>query len=98
MGAKDSQQMKIPNPRDSSLGKIVALTLALLFLPVLVGVLVSYLIAGLALQFAVWLLWCTRGKDMLLVYSDSPNWKEYVENRLIARLRERAVLLNWSER
>ena len=42
--------------------------------------------------------WGQAGKDVLLVYSDSPHWKDYVEARWLPRLQARAVVLNWSER
>jgi hypothetical protein len=35
---------------------------------------------------------------MLFVYSDSPNWKEYIENSLLPKVRDSAVVLNWSQR
>jgi fumarate reductase subunit D len=38
------------------------------------------------------------GKDLVLVYSDSPHWKEYVESRWLPKYGNRAVVLNWSER
>jgi hypothetical protein len=90
--------MKLLNPRNSQLGRIVALALALLLAPVLIGFLAFYLIVGVVLHIAIWLLWLIRGKDILLVYSDNPKWKEYVHSRLISRLSQRSVLLNWSER
>ncbi len=92
------KRMRLPNPRDSLLGKIAALSLFLLLLPVLLGLLILYLISGLLLQFAIWLSWRPRGKHVLFIYSDSPNWKEYVESRLVPRVRDKAVILNWSER
>jgi hypothetical protein len=42
--------------------------------------------------------WGTRGKDVLLVYSNSPHWKPYIDQRWLARWGARAVVLNWSER
>jgi len=39
-----------------------------------------------------------KGKDLLLVYSNSPNWQNYVETAWLPRWGDRAVLLNWSER
>lgn len=38
------------------------------------------------------------GKDLLLVYSNSPHWQSYVETNWIPRWQSRAVILNWSER
>jgi hypothetical protein len=40
----------------------------------------------------------TEGKNLLLVYSDSPNWKRYIEEKWFPRWGHRAVVLNWSER
>ena len=36
------------------------------------------------------------GKDLLIVYTDSPHWKEYVESRWVARWPDRTVTLNRS--
>ena len=42
------------------------------------------------------------GKDLLLVYTDSPHWKDHVESKWVARWRERAVAFNrtrpWSRK
>lgn len=43
-------------------------------------------------------VWGVQGKDLLLVYSDSPHWQRYVEETWLPRWGHRAVLLNWSER
>ena len=43
-------------------------------------------------------VWQPQGKDLLLVYSNSPNWKSYVEEKWLPRWGDRAVVLNWSER
>ena len=37
-------------------------------------------------------------RNVLLVYSESPNWKSYIEENLLPRIAARAVILNWSER
>ena len=42
--------------------------------------------------------WGTQGKDVLLVYSNSPHWQRYIEERWLPRWGSRAVVLNWSER
>jgi len=39
-----------------------------------------------------------HGRHILFVYSDSPNWKAHVEERILPRIRKKAVILNWSER
>ena len=42
--------------------------------------------------------WRTEGRDLLLVYSNSPNWQQYVEETWLPKWGDRAVVLNWSER
>jgi hypothetical protein len=34
----------------------------------------------------------------LLIYSQSPNWEQYIEQHWLPRIRGRLVVLNWSER
>lgn len=38
------------------------------------------------------------GRFVLFVYSDSPNWKAYVESNILPRVEGHAVTLNWSRR
>jgi hypothetical protein len=35
---------------------------------------------------------------LLFVYSNSPNWQEYIEQRILPRLPANTVIMNWSER
>ena len=76
--------------------------LFLLFSPLLVVLSAIYLLLDgtyrMLLRVLVWALWCSRGRDILLVYSDSPNWREYIEETILPRVTPRAVVLNWSER
>jgi hypothetical protein len=72
--------------------------LLILLSPLLALALIPYLLYTAALYCAVWLLWCRRGKDVLLVWSESPVWKDRIETRLLPKLGRRAVVLNWSER
>ena len=37
----------------------------------------------------------TRG---ILIYSNSPNWQQYIEQQWLPRIGKRLVVLNWSER
>ena len=57
-----------------------------------------YLIYSLWLGFLVKLKWYPEGKNLLFVYSNSPNWKEYIENNILTKLSGKAVIVNWSER
>ncbi len=82
--------------------KILEILLVVLFLPLLIPLalfaLAMYLIHGAALYAIVWLCWCTRGKHVLLVYSDSPIWHDYIEENIIPRLPRSTIILNWSQR
>jgi hypothetical protein len=42
--------------------------------------------------------WGRQGKDLLIVYSNSPNWQRYIEAGWLTKWDSRAVVLNWSER
>ncbi len=50
------------------------------------------------LQKAFTARWGQAGKDVVLVYSDSPHWKAYIETQWLPQLEARAVVLNWSDR
>ncbi len=74
---------------------ILLFILVLPFVPFVAGFFVIRLVLVYVL---VWLTWLPRGKNVLLVYSDSPIWKEYMTGEILPLVRERAVILNWSER
>lgn len=71
-----------------------------------VGLLVLLILAGVGWQqFAIWSAterfrreYRSAGRDLLLVYSNSPHWQSYVEANWMPRWLTRAVILNWSER
>lgn len=43
-------------------------------------------------------VWGRRGRVAVLVYSDSPVWKDYVETTILPRIADRVVTVNWSHR
>jgi hypothetical protein len=59
---------------------------------------VLYWIWTALLYVSIWLAWGLRGRSVLLVYSDSPLWKEMFETEIWPRLSSVAVPLNWSHR
>jgi hypothetical protein len=59
---------------------------------------VLFALSTIFLHIAIWTWWCLRGRDILFVYSDSPIWREYIDEHILPYLGERAVILNWSER
>lgn len=76
--------------------------LAVLLSPVIFAFLLAflafYIAAGVVLYLAVWCWWLPRGRDTLIVYSDSPVWHGHMQERVLATVGSRAVVLNWSQR
>ena len=74
--------------------KVVKLGVAAL---VMAGLAVSYLY-GLILLAIVRRRWTRRGVRCLLVYSDSPAWRDHIQTSWLSRMGDVAIVLNWSER
>ncbi len=53
---------------------------------------------GGILRLWFWRAHATQGRHILFVYSESPNWKSHIEENILPRIRDCAVVLNWSER
>ncbi len=70
----------------------------LLLIPFVLLSLFASALFWLILNLAVWILWIPRGKNTLFIYSESPNWHEHVQEHLLPRVQDRAVVLNWTER
>lgn len=56
------------------------------------------LLYGEWLKYRFWRRHGGAGRFVLFVYSDSPNWKTYVESNILPRVGGHAVVLNWSHR
>lgn len=76
----------------------LALLLVPIILPIALIALVLYWTHMFALYALVWTVWLPRGRDVLVVYSDSPIWSEYMRNEVLPLVEGRAFVLNWSER
>jgi hypothetical protein len=78
------------------------LAVVALFLPLLLIWVAAYLlwifVWGFILRGWFWHAHASQGRSVLFVYSESPNWQAYVEQNILPRIRDRAVILNWSER
>ena len=76
--------------------------LVLLLIPLVLPLLI--LVGGVnfirSIQFCslVRLNWYPEKKYVVFVYSDSPNWKEYIEANLLPKVARWAVVLNWSDK
>ncbi len=42
--------------------------------------------------------WRNKGKHILFIYSDSPNWKGYIDSNIVPLIESKTVFLNWSKR
>jgi hypothetical protein len=51
---------------------------------------------GLKVRF--WFRHGRKGKTILFVYSDSSNWKDYIETNILPRIEAHSIILNWSRR
>jgi hypothetical protein len=77
---------------------IIAFFLILLALILLPFVLLFQLAYCFWLRNRFWSLHGKKGRFILFVYSDSPNWKDYIESNILPRIAGHAVILNWSKR
>lgn len=72
------------------------------FLPVIlfcaIAAVLLFVAYSVFLHITIWTWWCVRGRDILFVYSESPIWREYIEQRVLPFLGARATVLNWSSR
>jgi hypothetical protein len=86
-------------PFSRRVGQVILLLVLLPFIvPLALLAIASHLLYRALLYTLVWALWLPKGRDVLLVYSDSPIWQEYMTNRVLPLVQERAFVLNWSER
>ena len=69
-----------------------------LVLPLALLGLILYALNRIVVYLLVWVCWLPSGKDVLFVSSESAVWKEYMETQILPLLRDRATVLNWSER
>lgn len=84
-----------PQKRSTSSNILIALLL-IGFSPIAIIAILLNFLWGAILYIAIWLTW--KKQFILFVYSNSPTWKEYIEREILPYLRDRAVILNWSER
>ncbi|KKL09376.1 hypothetical protein LCGC14_2566480 [marine sediment metagenome] len=89
----ENQSAEVKRRRKSS--DVAGLLLAIVLLPLHI---VCFLIYCILLRVTIWAFYCTRGTNVLFVYSNSLIWKEYLETHVIPELPRTALRLNWSER
>jgi hypothetical protein len=61
-----------------------------------IGMIVGYKLYGFTIRTIASKLWNLRGIKGVLVYSNSPNWQEYIEEKWLPILGNQTNTLNWS--
>ena len=78
------------------------LSLIVVSLPLILVCVVAYLlwwsVWDTILRLWFWRRHAARGRPVLFIYSESPNWQTHIESNILPRIRERSVVLNWSQR
>ena len=73
-----------------------------LLIGLLLGVTVLKSLGPFALRFGLkvrfWVRHGRKGKVILFVYSDSSNWKDYIETNILPCIEAHSIILNWSKR
>lgn len=76
----------------------VILVVIVLVTPLLLAAGVWNYVNGIYLNYAFRKKWKNTNKRILFVYSESPSWQKYIEENIIPKIENEAVLLNWSKR
>lgn len=85
------------SPQKHSTSSNILIALLLIgFSPIAIAAVLLYFLWGAILYVAIWLT--RRNQFVVFVYSNSPTWQVYIENEILPYIRNRAVILNWSER
>jgi hypothetical protein len=91
---KDLSGHKQENPLKTGLMLFLIALIYVVALPFLI----PKIFKGISLRFKFHKVAVTRGKFIIFVYSNSPNWKSYIEANILPQIQDHAILLNWSDR
>ena len=80
----------------SAVSKIFIALLLIGLAPILILAVLFYFLWGAILYLAIWLT--LKKQFVVFMYSNSPTWKDYIEREILPHIKDRAVVLNWSER
>ncbi len=92
------ENQSVEAKRGRKMSDFIGILLVIVFLPLLIALGVCSLIYGIFLRLTIWAFYCTRGTNVLFVYSDSPIWKDYLDQHVVPHLPDSTLRLNWSER
>ena len=97
-----SLQVKMNKEKSKNSSSIWGILILLLLSPLLIVlipvILIIYLLLTILLHVLAWLMWNTKGIELLYIYSNSPHWQEYIEQNILPRLPKNSIVMNWSER
>ena len=74
------------------------ISIPLLIIWVIIYLIIGCIILPLVLHLITWFLCLFRGQYIIFIYSNSPNWQDYIRENILPRLPSNAIILNWSER
>ena len=94
-GQAESESDSAPRRQIFAVRCALGVLLVIAALPIIILWLIVQAICAVFIYFVVWLF---RSPYVLFVYSDSPLWQSYIEERIIPKLPRRSGVLNWSER
>lgn len=57
-----------------------------------------HFLVGLWLRYRFLGRWKSQNKYILFIYSESPNWSQYIEENIVPKIHKNTVFLNWSKR
>lgn len=78
--------------------KAVSIPVIIALTPFFLLMFLSWLVRRLWLNTRFRIKWGKKDKHILFIYSESPNWQQYIETNIVPRINQKAVLLNWSKR
>ncbi len=76
----------------------IIVVLVIILSPFIMLMWVGSLLRGLWLNIYFRAKWHKKGKYILFVYSESPNWQQYIKDNIAPIIEEKAIFLNWSKR
>lgn len=82
--------------RLQGISKALITLLLIILSPIVTISVLLYFLWGAILYLTIWLT--SRKQFVVFVYSDSPTWRDYIEREVLPYIRDRVVILNWSER
>ena len=93
-GGRDAQ----PKQDFSWFTKSWPYVLLIFCVPLIIIIVVFRVVYVVLLHLIIWLVWCTRGINVVLVTSDSPTWHDYIDTNILPKLPATTIVLNWSQR